>query len=189
MGSGARRATAALLALFAVTAWIVYGVLRGLPRADASGRSVLYLAYGHSSTWWSLVAFSVAAATSYALLVWMLWVLTLRTGSRRRGWTSIAAAFLAMASGGALAFVGGATVLLVAVEGKQTVVEGADGTAAAITVDAFDGDIVLVWRRVARFAYEREQGRTTIDPRSGACSVLQRASIAVLTCGTTSQVL
>lgn len=184
-----RRTSAVLLASVAVTAWAAYGTLRGLPEVDDRGQSLLYVAYGQSKTWWSLAAFSVAAAASYALLLWTLWRLVRKTHGRRRGLASVAAASLALASGGVLAFVGGAMLLLVAVEGKQTLVQDADGPAVVVTQDAFDGEVVLVWRRVGRFTYVREQGPTTVDPDGGPCAVVDDASAAVLTCGPTSQVL
>lgn len=184
-----RRAAAVLLAVVAVATWVTYGVLLRLPKVDEQGQSLLYLGYGHSSTWWSLVAFSVAAATSCALLVWLLLRLVRRTNTRRRSLALVAAASLALASGGVLAVVGGGTILLLAADGKQTLIQDAEGTAVVVTVDAFDGDIVLVWRRVARFTYVREPGPTNVDPRSGACAVVGTASGALLTCGNTSQVL
>lgn len=189
MGSGARRVTASLLAVVAITTWVAYGVFLGLPEVDEQGRSLLYVGYGNSRSWWSLLAFSFAATTTFVLLVWLLGRLVRRTSTRRRGLASFLAASLALASFGVLALVGVWTILFQATEAKQTLVQGMEEAAFVITEDAFDGDVVEVWKQVARFTYVREPGPTTVNPRSGPCTVVGNPSRAVLICGSTSQVL
>ncbi len=185
----ARRAAVVVLPAVAVTSWIACGLLVRLPSVDEHGRQLLHLWYGHSSTLWAAVAFAVAVLATFTSWTWLLVRMTRAAPARFRALATGVAVALWLASLAASALAGLFTLLVVAVEGPQTLVRGADRTAIVITSSSFDGDVDRVWRQVGPSTYAAEPGLPVVDPRSGPCDVVTRGLDIVVTCGSTSQTL
>lgn len=145
--------------------------------------------HGRESDWWKGPALGLALVSSLAFFGWLLLLgVRLLHGSRRTVATVIALAGW-LASAAAAVVIGGLAMLWVG--GSLTTVHGPGGVTRVVTQDGFDGDVVLVYRPVSRFAYLRQspdEGSTSLDPRRGRCSIHEQppTSDLVLSCGDTS---
>ena len=170
--------------------WATTAYLVDLPETNRDGQDLLFVWRGHDDDWWRCQALRVALQTSLVLFAWLLfggiWRL-LRGRSRSNALVAAAVIWLCVAAGtltvGSLAtsYLGGSLITVV----------GPGGMTRVVTQDAFDGDVVQVYRPVGRFGYLRESGyggRILLDPRRGACSIVPEPGTKkmYLVCGDTS---
>ena len=158
----------ALLVVVTAASWVSVVWLSTLPSTDDSGRMVLYYYWHHTSGFWSTAVLSLMLAAGLIFQIvrhvhgrWRVMTMVVGGGAWLYGAAHVAALVIFM-------------VLLIGVEGTQTIARGSDGTMVMITQDGFDGDIVDVWRPSTSVIYLREPGLATVDPRSGRAVLTAR---------------